>query len=74
LLNAPAPPPAPPSTPPAPSRAKRLKKLNRMLTSSGAQSATARFKRQTWLVIGVLLAAHIMGYAVLSTQIQSRFA
>jgi hypothetical protein len=63
----------PPPHFPLPSRAKRLKKLSRMLTSSGAQSATLRFKSQTWLVVGVLLAAHVMGYAVLSTQIQSRF-
>ncbi|GBF97004.1 hypothetical protein Rsub_09801 [Raphidocelis subcapitata] len=54
-------------------RAKRLKKLNRMMTSSAAQSATTRFKRQTWAVIAIILGAHVTGYAVLSTQIEKRF-
>ncbi|KAI8467685.1 MAG: hypothetical protein J3K34DRAFT_523567 [Monoraphidium minutum] len=54
-------------------RAKRLKKLNRMMTSSAAQSSTLRFKRQTWFIIGIILAAHVMGYAILSTQIKLRF-
>lgn len=44
-----------------------------MLTSSAAQSATHRFKRQTWLVVGVILAAHVVGYAILATQIKARF-
>jgi hypothetical protein len=58
---------------PLPRRAKRLKKLNRMMTSSAAQSSTLRFKQQTWLCFGVILVAHVVGYAILSTQIQKRF-
>jgi len=54
-------------------RAKRLKKLNRIMTSSSAQSSTLRFKHQTWLVIAIILGAHVMGYAVLSTEIERRF-
>jgi hypothetical protein len=54
-------------------RAKRLKKLARMLTCSAAQSATLRFKRYTWLMLGLILATHIVGYAVISTEISGRF-
>jgi hypothetical protein len=44
-----------------------------MMTSSAAQSSTLRFKQQTWLCLGVILVAHVVGYAILSTQIQKRF-
>ena len=45
-----------------------------MLTCGTAQSASILLKTRTWLVLGVLLGAHIAGYAIISTQVQARFA
>ena len=44
-----------------------------MLASSAAQSATLRFKRQTWAVVALLLVAHVIGFAVLTTQVETRY-
>jgi hypothetical protein len=55
-------------------RAKRLKKLTRMFTSSAAQSATIAFRQRTWLITAVILTAHLIGFAILVTQIQQRYA
>jgi hypothetical protein len=67
-------------TPPTPythkpnSRAKRLKKLSRLFTCSTAQSATLRLRQRTWLLTCVILGAHLTAFAVLVTQIESRYA
>lgn len=55
-------------------RAKRLKKLKRMLTSSSTQVASTRLTNRTWMVLGLLVGIHIAGYAIISTQVQTRFA
>jgi hypothetical protein len=45
-----------------------------MLTSGPAQSATLRFQRVTWLALLLMVIVHIAGYAVVTTQIESRYA
>lgn len=59
---------------PACRRAKRLKKLSRLFTSSAAQSATITFKQRTWILTFIILAAHLVGFTILVTQIESRYA
>jgi hypothetical protein len=58
----------------SPRRAKRLKKLTRLFTSTTAQSATTRFRQRTWLITFIILGAHLAAFAVLVTQIESRYA
>ncbi|KAI8474715.1 MAG: hypothetical protein J3K34DRAFT_518018 [Monoraphidium minutum] len=55
-------------------RAKRLKKLSRMFTSAAAQSATITFRKRTWLLVGFILGAHLIGFSILVTQIESRYS
>lgn len=55
-------------------RAKRLKKLNRMVQSSAAQQATTTWRRHTLVLLGIILLAHIVCFAVLTTQIDKRYA
>lgn len=45
-----------------------------MFTSSTAQSATMALRQRTWLLTGVILLAHIVGFSILVTQIQSRYS
>lgn len=45
-----------------------------MITSAAAQSETLRFSRLTWLVIGLALGVHIMGFAIITTQIEFRYS
>lgn len=53
-------------------RAKRLRRILRQLESPAALAPLARFWRGTWGVVLVLLVAHIICYAVLSTVLDSR--
>ncbi|KIY97575.1 hypothetical protein MNEG_10388 [Monoraphidium neglectum] len=55
-------------------RSKILRKLRRLLTGTTAQSASIRFRTHTWAVILLALTVHVVGFAVISTQIQSRYA
>lgn len=45
-----------------------------MVTCNTAQIATLRLTTRTWVILGLMLAAHIAGYVIISTQVQSRFA
>lgn len=54
-------------------RAKRLKKLKRMMTGSLAQVAAERFRKHTYLVVLLLIAAHTTCFGVLVTNIVSRY-
>lgn len=53
-------------------RAKRLRRLLRQLDSPVARSALLRFWRGTWVVVAVLLLAHIVCYAILATMVGTR--
>jgi hypothetical protein len=53
---------------------KRLKKLSRMLLSSMAQAATNQWKRHTVFLLFILVAAHVVCFAMMSTQIEARHA
>jgi len=55
-------------------RAKILKKLERLLTSGAAQSSTIRFKRGIWVSMLLLIAIHVAGFAIVTTQIESRYS
>jgi phosphoenolpyruvate-protein kinase (PTS system EI component) len=50
-----------------------LKKLNRMMQSSAAQMATNNWRRRTLGLLAVILVAHIVCFAVLTTQIDRRY-
>jgi len=50
-------------------RAKRLRKLTKMLTSRLAQTATYLFAQHTWIVLLLLMLAHIVCFAVLTIQV-----
>lgn len=54
-------------------RAKRLKKLMRMMTSTTAQLASARFNRHTYVLTLILMAAHVVCFVVLLTQVNARY-
>eukprot|EP00775_Hariotina_reticulata_P007054 gene7054-7268_t len=54
-------------------RAKRLKKLSRMIQSTAAQSASTRWRQHSLLLLGLLFIAHLVGFAVVVTQINLRF-
>jgi hypothetical protein len=60
--------------PPPPRRAKTLRKLEHLLTSGPAQSATLRFQRVSLLALALLVAVHLAGFAIITTQIESRYA
>lgn len=53
---------------------KRLKKLSRMFSSSLAQAATNQWKKHTVVLLVVALVAHIVCFAVISTQLDARHA
>lgn len=55
-------------------RAKILRKLARLMTGPAAQSATLRYKSVTWIVIAALVGVHILGFAIVTTQIESRYS
>ncbi|GBF95600.1 hypothetical protein Rsub_08582 [Raphidocelis subcapitata] len=55
-------------------RAKTLRKLERLLTGTAAQSATTRFRRTTILAMLALVAVHVAGFAIVTTQIESRYS
>jgi hypothetical protein len=46
----------------------------RMLSSGIAQAATDRWKRHTLFVLATILLAHIVCYAVISSQLDARRA
>lgn len=46
----------------------------RMLSSGIAQAASDRWKRHTQFVLAVVLLAHIVSYAVISSQLDARRA
>lgn len=50
-----------------------LRKLRRMLTAPTAQSATTRFRWGALAVVVVLLAMHIVGFILITTQIAGRY-
>jgi hypothetical protein len=54
-------------------RAKRLKKLNRMMTSSAAQTATERFRKHTLYLVLAILVAHVVCFVILMTGINARY-
>eukprot|EP00775_Hariotina_reticulata_P001355 gene1355-1696_t len=54
-------------------RAKRLKKLTRMMTSTAANMAAARFKKHTYMLTLLILGAHILCFAILYSQVDARF-
>jgi hypothetical protein len=73
MLGQPAKPPCRLQQNKTPRRAKRLKRLTRLFLSSTAQSATIRLRERTWLLTFVILAAHLIAFTVLVTQIEGRF-
>ncbi len=54
-------------------RAKILRKLERLLTGSAAQSSTTRF-RATWMVLLALAAVHVVGFGIVTTEIEARYS
>lgn len=55
------------------SRAKRLKKLARILAFPAAQSAIMRFRLLGLATICMLLAVHVVAFAVTDTSVAHRF-
>jgi predicted lysophospholipase L1 biosynthesis ABC-type transport system permease subunit len=53
-------------------RAKRLRRIKQQLDSPLARLALNRFWRGMWLAAGVLLAAHIICFAILATIVKSQ--
>jgi hypothetical protein len=45
----------------------------RLLTGSAAQSTTLRFYQHTWVLVLVVLAAHVACFAALTVQVNSRY-
>lgn len=54
-------------------RAKRLRKIFQQLDSPIARAPLQRFWRGTWGVLGILLLAHVICYAVLVTTLAQRY-
>jgi hypothetical protein len=54
-------------------RAKRLKKLNRVMTCSAAQTASERFKKHTLLLVLTITLAHVLCFVILVTQVNARY-
>ena len=50
-----------------------MKKLNRMVFSSVAQMAAASWRRRTVALLGVLMAVHVICFAVLTIEVTNRF-
>lgn len=53
-------------------RAKRLKKLVKLITVDIIQSAVNSFSLKSWLLLAVLLVAHIVCFVVLVQQVDSQ--
>jgi hypothetical protein len=54
-------------------RAKRLKKLNRMMQSNAAQQASNAWRSRTLMLLGVVLVAHVVCFAVLTIEVDRRY-
>lgn len=54
-------------------RAKRLKKLNRMVQSSMAQQDSTNWRRHTLFLVGIVLVAHVVCFAVTTMQVDARY-
>lgn len=44
-----------------------------MMTCTAAQSASERFRKHTWALVMAVLTAHLVCFAVLVTQVNSRY-
>jgi O-antigen ligase len=53
-------------------RAKRLRRIKQQLDSPLARMALQRFWRGMWLAAGVLLAAHVLCFAILAKIVRER--
>eukprot|EP00775_Hariotina_reticulata_P009651 gene9651-9811_t len=54
-------------------RAKRLKKLNRMMTCSAAQTAADRFKKHVYVLTAMMLLMHVLCFGILYTEVNARY-